>query len=749
MEDEEFILENSPLDAYLKEVTSEDFSRYESLSNIENFTDDIAESSTATILENQKHHHKSGIQVSVENKDILLAASQLLDSNLMSNEDYNLLIDIHEEVENALKVLPSDQQRQQQQRQQRQQKLNIERKTSLLNLFYDHQAAIFVLLVSLFINHTLLFCPTALFVVLLSIFGCLYYIYCFQKNKESEPLQNITSSLSKTKDFVKIYINIDSIVDKCIKHIKEIEVINTGLQIYRAKMVVSNQLLLSGRTQKCLKLRNVLLEILTDLVLELRTNLRHLLQSHSDLLFSFKEEYVSSIALNKFGDIISFKKPSPQDDNLILPEVSLEKLKSLVYLYRALLSEFVLGLTVCLYSSVNNGSVAQINIISFSTALEQLSNVSKEYPAILDQTLGRSLKVHFSKEDDIMTTSRSKINNKTTSTTTKDSDSEQYFNNCKINLYSALKRMEEAEDIIHRNTKDSSTSTAAASIDLFEKIVLEFFMNIENARACVEDLLDLHKPKSQKNIDNDQANNPVENDGVDVLGSIPMSAILEREMGDRMYEGESLKIPVGGVEEQVDIEYLQQQLKEKRESKRLLKELKTVFKVKESPEGLLSFPLAKIVAEDAGGGGNEDNEESEDELTRQEEQDEITLRQARRKNKYLLQRDEDFCGTAGNDNEDELQFEAATPIGLPVGLLRHGFSSMLKNNMMTGGGGGGATEETFGSSDSDGDSDIAGDIVDSETSDVGNIIIDTNEKRSNSNGVIDENETANAENDNE
>ena len=722
MEDEEFILENSPLDAYLKEVTSEDFSRYESLSNIENFTDvnDVAKSST-TIL-NDQHCHKSGIEVSVEDEEVLLAASHFLDSGLMNSDDYNLLIDIHDEIDDVLKVIPTTQQ----------QRLHSQEKTNLLNPLYEHRVAILVLLLSVLVSFLLSLYSTVVFVVLSSIFGCFYYICCFQKSEKSEPLPNIP--LSKAKDFVKIYINIDHIVDKCIKHIKEVEVINTGLQIYRDKIIATDQILLSGRTQKCLQLRNVLLDMVTDLILELRTNLRHLLQSNSEKLFSFKEEYVSSIPLDKFGDIVSLeKKLSLQDDNLVLPDVSLEKLKSLVYLYRALLSEFVLALTVCLYTGIKNVSTHN-NLTDLYNAIDELFNVSKKYPEILNQKLSRSLKLNFSKDNETRTTPRGRTNMKTTSTI-KESESEQYFNNCKINLYSALKRMEEAEDIIFRNNKDSLT--AATSIDLFEKIVLEFFMNIDNARACLEDVLDLHKPKSQKNAEVDQTSKPLEDDyGVDVLGSIPMSAILKQEMGDRMYEGESLEIPGRGVEEPIDIEYLQQQLKEKRESKRLLRELKTVFKVKESPEGLLSFPLAKGAHADDEDFGNE-HVDDEDELERQEEQDEITVRQARRKNKYLLQRDEDFCGTADGDNE-RLQFKDATPIGLPVSLLQHGFSSMLKNNMMVSSCG--ATEETFGSSDDDVDSDVN---VENDNINVENDIANVKNDIANV-----ENDIANFENDN-
>ena len=652
-EDEEIILENSPLDSYLKEVTTEDFSKYESVMNSQHFTDVTAESLATTLENEQQQHHKSRIEVNIHNKEILLAAVQLLDSSLMNSEDSSLLIDIREDLEKALIFISSVQQQ-------------PPRKVTLKDLFNEHWVAILVVFLSILAPYLLSINPTIMFVSVF-LLSSLYFIHCFRNSRKPEPVAPET----KIVDFVNIYLKIDQIMDKSIKHIKEVEVINTGLQIYRDK-IAGNQMLLGGRTPKCHNLRNVMLDMLIDLFLEMRVNLRNLLKCHSDELFSFKEEYIASIPLDRFDDIVSHEKPP--SDNLTLPAVSLKKLKSLVYLYRALLSEFVLGLIVCFYSNINHSKGNDVGDLYH--VLDQLLTVSKNYPELLEKTLEKSLKFTFIK--DMATAQRNKTNVK------KSSVSEQYFNNCKINLFSALKRMEEAEEVI--NKKDSSTSE---SIDLFEKIVLEFFMNVDNARACVEDVLELHRPKPQKSFGDDQNNKELEEDDCNAFDKIPTSAILEREMGDRMYEGESLNVPAR-IDEPVDIEDLQQQLKEKRESKRLLKELKTVFKVKESPAGLLSFPLAK--ADD----GNDIVEETLSEDEREEEEEELIIRQAKRKNKYMLQRDEDFCGT-GEENDERLEFTAATPIGLSVNLLQQGLSSMLKNRT------GCTEEETFGSSDDDDD----------------------------------------------
>ena len=654
-EDEEIILENSPLDSYLKEVTTEDFSKYESVVNSQHFTDVTAESLATTLENEQQQHHKSRIEVNIHNKEILLAAVQLLDSSLMNSEDSSLLIDIREDLEKALIFISSVQQQPPQ-------------KITLKDLFNEHWVAILVVFLSILAPYLLSINPTIMFVSVF-LLSSLYFIHCFRNSRKPEPVAPET----KIVDFVNIYLKIDQIMDKSIKHIKEVEVINTGLQIYRDK-IAGNQMLLGGRTPKCLNLRNVMLDMLIDLFLEMRVNLRNLLKCHSDELFSFKEEYIASIPLDRFDDIVSHEKPP--SDNLTLPAVSLKKLKSLVYLYRALLSEFVLGLIVCFYSNISHSKGNDVGDLYH--VLDQLLTVSKNYPELLEKTLEKSLKLTFIK--DMGTAQR----NKTIVKKSSESVSEQYFNNCKINLFSALKRIEEAEEVI--NKKDSSTSEP---IDLFEKIVLEFFMNVDNARACVEDVLELHRPKPQKSFGDDQNHKELEEDDCNTFDKIPTSAILEREMGDRMYEGESLNVPAG-IDEPVDIEDLQQQLKEKRESKRLLKELKTVFKVKESPAGLLSFPLAK--ADD----GNDIEEETLSEDEREEEEEELIIRQAKRKNKYMLQRDEDFCGT-GEENDERLQFMAATPIGLSVNLLQQGLSSMLKNRT------GCTEEETFGSSDDDDD----------------------------------------------
>jgi len=154
----------------------------------------------------------------------------------------------------------------------------------------------------------------------------------------------------------------------------------------------------------------------------------------------------------------------------------------------------------------------------------------------------------------------------------------------------------------------------------------------------------------------------------------------ERELGDLLFEGESVEVPRHYETDDIDVDDLRQQLKEKRESKRLLKELKTIFAVKETPEGLLSFPLAKVSEEEA----NIDDDEEEDEL--------ILRKAIKKKKKVICHEDEDFYGE-GEESNERINYLPFAPIGLHVNLLQ-GLSKVQFTS-----------EETFGGDSSTDDDD--------------------------------------------
>ena len=653
-EDEEIILENSPLDSYLKEVTFQDFSRYETLAAVNPFISDNSKATEQSPLENHQCTSKAHVKT-FNDKLKLIAAFKLFNSNLMNAGDSNLLLDAKDDLDRALKIAKTIIQHP-----------KITKKSS----YSRYSIAALVVVLSIFMHFALSLHVTLLLVVSSIVLYCIFYLDIAKRDKEEESFD-----FSKIDKLTEYSFHFDKLVDKSIQHIKEVEVINVGLQIYHDKLIGGTELLLSNRTQKCLKLRNVLLEMLIDLFTETRQHMRLLLKSHSKGIFSFKEEFVASLPLERFNEIFLQEQPS---DDFTLPAVSLKKLKSLTYLYRALLSEFVLGLFVILYENISLKESKTDLYQSFDKLLVVIVNSSR----LLEQTLENSIQQTFNKTRHF--DKRKVMQGKSIENT-----NEKFLNNCRINLFSALKRMEEVEEVVG----GCGGSITDDTIDFFEKLLLEFFLNVDNARACMEDLFDLHKPKVSGSMDaNDTKVERMQQDETSSIAEI-RSAVLEPETGDRMYEGDSLRTPVQRGDEPIDIEELQQKLKEKRGSKRLLKELKTVFKVKESPAGLLSFPLTKI----------ENRGDAVETLSSEDDEDALILRQARRRNfqAHHRRRDEDFCGF-GEENDAEQEFEASVPIGLPPANLFQGLS-LLKNRHVP-------EEETFGSSDDGNDENGGNDI---------------------------------------
>ncbi|XP_066932142.1 vezatin-like [Clytia hemisphaerica] len=625
-EDEEVVLQNSPLDAYLNEVTTQEFSRYQgetiTFDELLNQSNNIGSHSEIHQLSPKRNGHS---------KHLVTNALNLLESNLLNTGDLSSLIDIQDDLK-SFDVSDSD-------------VVNLESSynTPSPPILFGFVVLLVSILAQWFTSNSSYYTNITLFVTLVIVSIIWYGFY-------AKPTKLLTST-NTVPEFIKLFVDLDKSIDKSLKHIKEVEVINTGLYCHHNPITGENTT--AGKSQKCLKLRNVLMDMLIDLFLELRVTLRMLLQTHSDELFMIKEEYIASIPLSKFNDIIA---EDQQKDSLTLPTVSLDKLKNLVYLYRSLLSEFVLSLVTCFHSSL----IDTDNSSEISHALDHMMSSGRKYPDLLKQVLQKSINLTFHKR---------KVDPKRDGKTQED-PLDLYFGNCKLNLYSALQRMEEAENF--------TNDRGQIDVGVLEKVLLEFYMNLDNSRACMEDVLELYKPKKTSSVDPNETkadtNDIPEEDDIVILTS------PERELGDLLFEGESVEVPRHYETDDIDVDDLRQQLKEKRESKRLLKELKTIFAVKETPEGLLSFPLAKVSEEEA----NIDDDEEEDEL--------ILRKEIKKKKKVICHEDEDFYGE-GEESNERINYLPSAPIGLHVNLLQ-GLSKVQFTS-----------EETFGGDSSTDDDD--------------------------------------------
>ena len=108
---------------------------------------------------------------------------------------------------------------------------------------------------------------------------------------------------------------------------------------------------------------------------------------------------------------------------------------------------------------------------------------------------------------------------------------------------------------------------------------------VENGRYCVEDVYEqlypMQKVEAKEMISSLQTSEESDN--------VTLFRPLEPE-GDVLLEGESETVKPCEV---LSCDNTEESLKERRESHKLMRELKTVLSVKDTPEGLLSFPLLK------------------------------------------------------------------------------------------------------------------------------------------------------------
>ena len=519
-EDEEIILKCSPLDKYLKDVMDAPFSSYEKDSNIT-----IKPSENDCFPTLRDLIHKSEI---LPPPFIVDSCLTILNSGLLLEDDEKLILEFKEKL-TSINNFHHPQHKQ------------IIGDDALHKLSYF--VCILSILIPLFLQRALLF------IFLIPFFGIL--VLSFRRLSYKNKVKQFTDAVS---EFCKVLNEFNLLLDKCIVHIKEVEVIYHGIPHLKSTELIG--LTLNGT--KCSQLRKLLVRALSSNFYKCR-NLQKIILKGNNISnkFDVKEEFIASISLDFYSEILNLEGNHVAD---------LKEIKQLVCLYRLQLSELVYKMANEIYSLEFNNCFGIIELA------KNIMLSVKQCTQEIQYHLGLSIKNIFEKEETILS-----------KTVQKEKSTDGLFHSSEVNLLSALHCIEKMKNLF----QGTSFSETDDRLEQLSGIFLQFNLALENAKSLIENVENSFKPKqvtssvvsSEKWCQNQGTNN------------IVLFQKFE-EQGDILYEGQSEKVipKRSDLENAEDLESL---IKVKKASKNLMRELKCILAVKEKPEGLISFPLSK------------------------------------------------------------------------------------------------------------------------------------------------------------
>ena len=553
-EDEDIVLHQSPLDQYLEEVTDQAFGKY-----VPHPTPHIFNNEPLNVMDTGRWCKKNLITTlkkyiperSVDTFHAIQSCHVLLKSPFLCDEDQNLLIDLYEEVQNT--VEPNE--------------CSSNHQSVFVNKSITYINIIIVLMFSIFISMVLKFrcwyyALTSTFILLL-ISGLVY-------PKVRSIIENVPKDIySNVQQFVDVFHTYDKIIDKVIRHIKEVEVITHGYS--QINMFYSLQQKCLSKGERCLKLRSCLMCGLSDLFNQLRNKVQIILDSkRNGMQFDYKEEYIAMLPIDTFSEVLYSTSNNNQNGVRVTP---LDQLKAIVCLYRVQMSEYIYIMIVSLFTFHHNKIKIDVKEVLFS--LKDLNKNILNILKLLEEQLNISVKLIFQKEKNICKQKPCEV-----------PTMEDVLHSSEIHLHTALARIEELKIMFQQNSPDSEEFPS----DILQSLTSQFNLSLENAKFCIEDIVD----KVQQNMIQDVVKHTEQ---IDTITEKEENYVLftnkSIDIGDMLYEGESDSV-VRRESGMMNIDDIGETLKESKESRKLMRELKTILSVKESPVGLISFPLMKI-----------------------------------------------------------------------------------------------------------------------------------------------------------
>ena len=584
MEDEDALLSNSPLDEYLQQVSNEamfpnantlnaelqgeekfyplndigdslsnSFSymqQYERFERSQSFRNMCRESNEDISLKRNlnlfnKFQRKDSFNTAIS-PELLEVSFILLNSIYLKEEDKRYLLEIEEEIQKELVFCNSD------------------TRCGISNNFLDKSFLILSILccfvgaiLSILLKYGNYEQVLGISLLIFISFASFYY---FVPRRENLP--NIL--LDEIKNFHEISVKFETLIDKIIKHLKEVEIISNGNSFIQRTQLS----FMPERKRKCVKLRQAVFDALMEVYLFVRTRERLLLENNLKKKDMFKEEYLAELPFDVFAEIIEETKTEGE------PYIQLDQIKGMTSLYREQFSEYIYSAVIllhCIRKEPHMASIIGDLLFGYADAVKCLSKFLSELETIYET----SVKLAFRIDEKAR---KHEPYQKTSQIT-------DLLHSSKLSLHSALQRV---DDIIALH--ESQNVTREESRDTFIALVNQYFMSLQDSKYYIDDLIETVKPKLDRgSTELNQENAPIENND---LNTNVTFAQPSQEVGDLLLEGKSTG-PVVKQESKEDFEEIRKFLMENKCSKKLMRELKCILSAKDSPAGLISFPINK------------------------------------------------------------------------------------------------------------------------------------------------------------
>ena len=584
MEDEDALLSNSPLDEYLQQVSNEamfpnantlnaelqgeekfyplndigdslsnSFSymqQYERFERSQSFRNMCRESNEDISLKRNlnlfnKFQRKDSFNTAIS-PELLEVSFILLNSIYLKEEDKRYLLEIEEEIQKELVFCNSD------------------TRCGISNNFLDKSFLILSILccfvgaiLSILLKYGNYEQVLGISLLIFISFASFYY---FVPRRENLP--NIL--LDEIKNFHEISVKFETLIDKIIKHLKEVEIISNGNSFIQRTQLS----FMPERKRKCVKLRQAVFDALMEVYLFVRTRERLLLENNLKKKDMFKEEYLAELPFDVFAEIIEETKTEGE------PYIQLDQIKGMTSLYREQFSEHIYSAVIllhCIRKEPHMVSIIGDLLFGYADAVKCLSKFLSELETIYET----SVKLAFRIDEKAR---KHEPYQKTSQIT-------DLLHSSKLSLHSALQRV---DDIIALH--ESQNVTREESRDTFIALVNQYFMSLQDSKYYIDDLIETVKPKLDRgSTELNQENAPIENND---LNTNVTFAQPSQEVGDLLLEGKSTG-PVVKQESKEDFEEIRKFLMENKCSKKLMRELKCILSAKDSPAGLISFPINK------------------------------------------------------------------------------------------------------------------------------------------------------------
>ena len=584
MEDEDALLSNSPLDEYLQQVSNEamfpnantlnaelqgeekfyplndigdsvsnSFSymqQYERFERSQSFRNMCRESNEDISLKRNlnlfnKFQRKDSFNTAIS-PELVEVSFILLNSIYLKEEDKRYLLEIEEEIQKELVFCNSD------------------TRCGISNNFLDKSFLILSILccflgaiLSILLKYGNYEQVLGISLLIFISFASFYY---FVPRRENLP--NIL--LDEIKNFHEISVKFETLIDKIIKHLKEVEIISNGNSFIQRTQLS----FMPERKRKCVKLRQAVFDALMEVYLFVRTRERLLLENNLKKKDMFKEEYLAELPFDVFAEIIEETKTEGE------PYIQLDQIKGMTSLYREQFSEYIYSAVIllhCIRKEPHMVSIIGDLLFGYADAVKCLSKFLSELETIYET----SVKLAFRIDEKAR---KHEPYQKTSQIT-------DLLHSSKLSLHSALQRV---DDIIALH--ESQNVTREESRDTFIALVNQYFMSLQDSKYYIDDLIETVKPKLDRgSTELNQENAPIENND---LNTNVTFAQPSQEVGDLLLEGKSTG-PVVKQESKEDFEEIRKFLMENKCSKKLMRELKCILSAKDSPAGLISFPINK------------------------------------------------------------------------------------------------------------------------------------------------------------